>query len=143
MLFSGKERLVRLSSIEMEGEISPLRDLLASKISVTLPETGSQVTPKNLHGDSEAFQESKTFKGSLSLLLMSRRARVSTGRDKEGGKRVENRIEKIRKRRNGCLAIVEFCRESQRESREAELLITVTKKSNTIHPGNTCRKFSG
>ena len=113
MAFSGKERVVRLSSIEMEGEISPDKDLLASEISVTLPETGSQRTPKNLHGDSDSFQESKMFKGSLSLFLKLRRAWVSTVRGKEGGKRLKNKIEKRERNwreRSGGLAILELLR---------------------------------
>lgn len=104
--------VLRFPSVEMEGEISPDRDLFASEISVTLPETGSQLTPKNSHGDSDSFQESNTFKGSFSMFLKSRRAWVSMVSDKEGGKTTKNKIETRerdrREKKSGCSAIVEF-----------------------------------
>ena len=83
------ESVVRLSRTPMEGESSPESDLLSRDISVTFPE--SQVIPENSHAeeDSVSFHDSRKFKGSLSCLLNSRRASVSTVKGIHGGKSKE------------------------------------------------------
>lgn len=119
MKLEGNQRVVKLRSAEMDGEIFPERDLLSSEISVTSPDTGSHEIPEKLHGDSDFFQESKTFNGSLSCFLNSSKACVSTFKPKESGK-----SEKKRKERNGrnwrerkqFLAIGEIETEIEKES---------------------------
>lgn len=90
MAFDGRDRVSRRRRAEMEGDISPEREALSREIPVTRPETGSQETPRNRHGDSVSCQESRRFSGSWRWDLNSRSARVSIRRGWDGGKVQQN-----------------------------------------------------
>lgn len=100
--FVGRESVVKLLSLEMEGEIRPERDMFSREISRTFPVVGSQVTPRNLQGDpGPGFHDSKALLGSLRRLLNSSSASVSTaeavisGRKECSSKQAKHRRENL------------------------------------------------